>query len=278
MNRHATHIATALLSSAITVAAVSYWHQSRTPTTQPNDTRPLAVVATLPAVTPDNARLIQDQQQTITELEQQVAWLQGIMKLLGPNNRQDGGNPNSHPHIDRDNPKPPQQVWFDEQSLLEIGLDGQEVAALKARVDEFEMQKLRLRNQAMREGGARSGELYRALQQLDQHFKDSLNPTEYDQVLYASGLNNRVVVTDTLGNSPANIAGIRAGDVILSYAGEKIYDPSTLYRSTAQGTDGEMVTVKLQRGDETLTVYVPRGPLGTRFKPLRSEPVDNTRD
>jgi S1-C subfamily serine protease len=68
-----------------------------------------------------------------------------------------------------------------------------------------------------------------------------------------------------LGGSAAAEAGLRAGDVVYAYGGERIFKPWSLVQSTQGGRSGESVEVEVQRGSERLRVTVPRGPLGVRI-------------
>ena len=60
-------------------------------------------------------------------------------------------------------------------------------------------------------------------------------------------------------------AGVQAGDIILSYADERMFSWSDLRDATSDGERGEVVFLRLQRGGETLDISIPRGPLGVRL-------------
>ena len=283
MNRFASHLLSAAAGALITAVCASYWLPAMTAPTPPTvassrpsgTTVPAATVSTS-AETGDSEQLIQQQQQTIASLEQEVAWLQSVLEKLDSGTLQSSSPDNNTLDNNRrrgnDLPPPTRGVWFDDSSLQAIGMDAQAIAALKQQVEAEELEKLQLRNQATREGWNHTSKLFKQLRALDRQFRDSLTPDDYDKVLFATGRNNRVEITDTLENSPSNLAGIQKGDRILSYGGKRIFDPSTLVRSTTEGSLGEMVPVVLQRGDDRLTVYVPRGSLGMRIKPVRGSP------
>ena len=74
-------------------------------------------------------------------------------------------------------------------------------------------------------------ELLRPEDALRREFGDDV----YDSYLYAMGQGNRVMIASTLQDSPADVAGIRAGDTVLSYAGERVYSISDLQSATTSG-------------------------------------------
>ncbi len=64
-----------------------------------------------------------------------------------------------------------------------------------------------------------------------------------------------VRVTRVVENSPAALAGLRAGDVVLALDGEAVDDPAALDALVARRRGGEQVTLSVRRGD---TVYDAR--------------------
>ena len=164
------------------------------------------------------------------------------------------------------------EVWFDDSALLALGVDEADIADIKEAFNKAEMDKLYLRNQAARTGKPRGRLLMQELRKIQQDLQQQLSADDYDRMLYASGQNNRVQVSDTLISSPAAVAGIQRGDQIVSYAGERIYSSTTLYQATTQGEAGELVSIEIVRNGERINLYLPRGPLGTRFKPARAKP------
>jgi C-terminal processing protease CtpA/Prc len=95
---------------------------------------------------------------------------------------------------------------------------------------------------------------------------------DYDNILYASGQNNRIETERVLGESTADNAGIRPGDRIISYAGKRIFDESSLITLTAGGEAGENTRVEVLRDGEIVYLIVPRGPLGIKFAVIRVPP------
>lgn len=159
--------------------------------------------------------------------------------------------------------------------LVGAGLDDRTARALKGKVDDLAMQRLYLRDQAMREGWLgdqryreESQRLFAAQNGLRSEFGDNA----YEAYLYASGRPNRVQVQNVLDNSPAFEAGLRSGDQILSYNGERTFMTNELRTATQQGTAGEMIPLQVVRNGQTMDIYVPRGPLGIQMTGSSEQP------
>lgn len=162
---------------------------------------------------------------------------------------------------------------FDVDKLRQLGLDDVEISRIEDTFNELELQKIYLVNEAQRGSWIRSKRFRDESRQLQDNLRASLDNQQYDLMLYASGQNNRVEITSTLPNSPAESAGILSGDKIIQYGEQAIYSPKELHDATIRGEAGELVAVTVQRGNETLTVYLPRGPIGTRFRPGIAPPL-----
>jgi hypothetical protein len=162
--------------------------------------------------------------------------------------------------------------WFSEQALRDQGMSETEIQRLRERFDEVELDKLYARDQAAREGLTDSSRHYKEMRDIQEQFRKELGDHEYDAVLYASGRSNRVRVQDLLTGSPAANAGVRSGDVIVSYAGKRVFDPSSLYMRTKEGELGESVELEVVRGNQIVRLEVPRGPLGGKMEHFAAPP------
>jgi len=151
---------------------------------------------------------------------------------------------------------------LDEEALLEIGLVEQEVRELRDRWDEAQLAKLELNDRATREGWLARPRHRRQTALLDQELRTELGEGGYDQMLFATGQPNRVVVNTVIGGSAAAIAGIQPGDRVISYGSERVFTPKDVRRATVSGRKGEIVRVVVERGSSTHTFTVPRGPIG----------------
>jgi predicted metalloprotease with PDZ domain len=166
------------------------------------------------------------------------------------------------------------QGWFDEQALIEGGMDSVQASQLKAFFEQLEMERLYLRDQAAREGWdrARLRDEFRQLDDKEESLRDQLGESAYDAYLYASGQSNRVAVTSVLASAQAGQAGIEAGDHILRYDNQRVYNWRDLRRATTSGDISDVVEVEVDRDGETLQFYLARGPLGIRMDSLSVAP------
>ena len=164
------------------------------------------------------------------------------------------------------------ELWFNEQALLEVGLSQHEIEELRRQFDEVELEKLEARDRALREGWSSSSRHSRELRDIHTRFRQDIGEENYDRVLYASGRKNRVRVGDLLRGSAAEDSGVEVGDVIIRYAGQRVFDPSTLYIWTTKGDFGESIILEVQRGNETIRLAVPRGPLGGKLVSFATPP------
>lgn len=158
--------------------------------------------------------------------------------------------------------------WFNEQALMDAGVDQAKVSYIKNVFEQAEMDKLYLRDQATREGWVGSERFNDAMKEISDRtsaLRAQLNDNEYDAYLYAAGRSNRVIVESVLSNSPASNAGIQAGDVILSYDNKRIYSWTDLTSATSEGAANSTVAITILRDNQQQQVYMPRGPMGIRL-------------
>lgn len=164
--------------------------------------------------------------------------------------------------------------WFDEQALIVSGMDAARARELTLYYEQLELERLRLRDRAAREGWDRSARRaqFELLEDREDSLREQLGEDEYSAYLYAAGRPNRVEISSVLASAPAGQAGIRSGDRILRYAGERIYSPRELRAATTGGEFGDPVEIEVERDGEILQFYLARGPMGVRTDGLSIAP------
>ena len=70
-----------------------------------------------------------------------------------------------------------------------------------------------------------------------------------------------VVVSGLVPNSPASRSGIRNGDIILALNGKEVHCRTSLLSALSHYRPNDMITLALERNDESLTVQLPLAPL-----------------
>lgn len=154
---------------------------------------------------------------------------------------------------------------FDEEALRTAGLSMTIVKQTRERFEQLEMDRLFLRDRAIREGWMGTVRYSNEVEKLEgrkQDINNSLGDNGYDAYLYATNQSNRVVIRDMLQGSPARAAGLLPGDVVLSYDRKRMFATGDLQKATAGGHAGESVAVEILRNGQAMTLYLPRGPLG----------------
>ena len=162
-----------------------------------------------------------------------------------------------------------------EEAFVKAGFTPEQAAYYRQRHDEISMAQLYLHDQAEREGWLRSRRFVdeqRALRQRLEELQQGMDEDTYARYLYATGRPNQVGVRRVLASSAADSAGIRDGDVLLRYDGQRVYQASDLRRATRSGDMGEMVAVDILRDGQRIQTYVPRGPLGVNMSSERILP------
>ena len=84
----------------------------------------------------------------------------------------------------------------------------------------------------------------------------------YARYLEAQGQPTAIRITQVLGGSPANSAGLQAGDELVSYNGERVFNVMDLRNGTMQGQPGEDVVIEIERDGVRMQLTLPRGPIG----------------
>ena len=96
----------------------------------------------------------------------------------------------------------------------------------------------------------------------DSALRAEIGDIEYEQYLAANGRPTAVQVSNVMDSSPGQVAGIRAGDQITSYDGQRIFSTMELTQQTMQGVQGDSVVVGIVRDGVPMQIVLPRGPIG----------------
>ncbi|WP_163832148.1 PDZ domain-containing protein [Spartinivicinus ruber] len=138
------------------------------------------------------------------------------------------------------------------------------------RINEIRMKQLQSYYEAIRNPGTKQSRT-----SFSEAVRKELGDTTYDRYLYATGESNRVRISEVYETSPSEKAGLKAGDIILSYDDERIFTTSDLYRQLRKGEAGESIPVRVRHknGNES-TIYLPRGPFGFKGEKDISENPD----
>ncbi|MCF7990709.1 MAG: hypothetical protein K9M02_09725 [Thiohalocapsa sp.] len=162
------------------------------------------------------------------------------------------------------------------EALVRAGVAGDLADDLLWRTSQLSLQRLELRDEAMRDGWFGTERYRQELRRINQEqvsWRDSLGADAYDRYLFESGSNNRVQVDAVIPGSAGDDSGILPGDIIERYADARVLDYDDLRSATSDGQRGELVPVAVRRGGELLELWLPRGPIGVQLESTRAEPA-----
>src|SRR5690606_14265180 len=142
---------------------------------------------------------------------------------------------------------------------IDAGFTYDRATWIERRTAELQMQQLEAEYEAARNG--EPGQT-RNMPSVDEALRAELGDAEYERYLDASGRPTRIGVRSVLPSSPAEQVGLRPGDEIVGYAGQRVFDMDDLNRVTLEGRPGESVILEVVRDGQPLQLYVPRGPIG----------------
>lgn len=161
------------------------------------------------------------------------------------------------------------------ETLIAAGIPAEQADWIQARLDEYDLKQLYLKDRASREGWLNTARYHKERREYltaYQGLRPEIGDDSYDRMLYTLGRANRVAVRDTMQNGPGEQYGLRANDRILEYDGQRVFTSQELNALIARGTAGELVLVRVQRDGQLSDIYLPRGPMGVRLAASREVP------
>ena len=126
--------------------------------------------------------------------------------------------------------------------------------------DEIRMDLLQAEYEASRSGNEQ--DYWERASNYQGTLRDRLGESEYEKYIVAQGGQASIMVSDVIGTSPASRAGLKPGDRIVSYDGNRVYSMRELKNHAFDGDQGEDVIVDIERDGQRIQLVMPRGPLG----------------
>jgi C-terminal processing protease CtpA/Prc len=140
--------------------------------------------------------------------------------------------------------------------LVQAGLSRERAEWVNRRVQELQLQAEQAQFDAQR-----NGQQFRGMD-IDAALRKEMGDAEYEKYLAGTGRPTDVRVMDVLASSPAERAGLKPGDQIVSYGGTRVFEMGDLRTLTRQGNPGEAVTIEVRRDGQIVQMQVARGVLG----------------
>ena len=144
--------------------------------------------------------------------------------------------------------------------LIEAGFPPDQAEWIVQREAELQMERLQARYDAMR-GSEEQGFFGRGFSD-DSTLRAELGETDYERYLTANGRSTSVGIGNVIPNSPAQEAGLQAGDQIVRYDGERVFSMMDVAGHIMQNEAEGNVVVDIERDGTPMQLVIPRGPLG----------------
>jgi predicted metalloprotease with PDZ domain len=162
-------------------------------------------------------------------------------------------------------------------NLVAVGIDNFTADTIGREQNDLALRRLELRDKAVRANYFDSDRYRDELQILNdatKSIRQEVGDEFYDRYLYASRQPTRLRISSVMTTSAAESAGISDGDVLVSYAAQRIFSLGDLQASTSQGVRNEPVGITVIRGDREMSLTISRGPLGVQLIPTRVDPAN----
>ncbi|MDT8283240.1 MAG: PDZ domain-containing protein, partial [Gammaproteobacteria bacterium] len=133
-------------------------------------------------------------------------------------------------------------------SLLRGGIEPSIAEDIVRRKNSIELKRLELQDRATRENYLDTPRYFDELKDInkdDMSLREELGDERYDDYLFNSKQNNRILISSVMLGSIAEQAGIQKKDVVLSYDNKKMYTWQELKDATSEGQLGEYVSISI---------------------------------
>ena len=142
--------------------------------------------------------------------------------------------------------------------LVEAGFPPGQAEWIVQRESEMQMAQIEARYEAMRgEQGSRFFGM-----ESNSEIRAGLGDADYERYLAATGRSTSAGIGSVIPNSPAQDAGLKPGDEIVRYDGERVFSMMDVAGRIMQNPSEGNVVVDIERGGFPMQLVIPRGPLG----------------
>ena len=171
----------------------------------------------------------------------------------------DGGEAGAAVRDDRP-PRTASDADWRRSRLVGAGFSADRAEWIIRRESELQLQRMQVLYEARRTGERPPD--FRLSMDPERTLRDEIGDVEYEQYLEAYGRSTTVAVGSVLESSPGQRAGLQAGDQIVAYGGERVFNYDDLGSRTMAATPGQPVVVDIVRDGVPMQVVVEGGPIG----------------
>lgn len=214
--------------------------------------------------------LLEIERNARNELSDELESVRHSMAVLSSRSFDDGDSGGDRPSYEKREPSPNsiflgaaevdqllRQQQFDR--FVAVGIAPDRAHVILQREEEVEMDALRERFAAT-QAGATPQEVARitplAL------LRRELGDADYAKYLQARGRPTSITVREVLKSSPAEMAGIKPGDQIIAYNGQRAFNMDELTRLALESTARTTVPLDIIRDGQTIQIHIQSGRIG----------------
>jgi C-terminal processing protease CtpA/Prc len=146
------------------------------------------------------------------------------------------------------------------EALIEAGFLPSQASLIVRREAELQMDALQARYDAERSGDP--VDYFRSRNAGTDALREELGDADYERYLEANNRSTSISISSVIDSSPAQAAGLRSGDEIVRYDGERVFSMTDLTQQAIEGVPGQNVAVDIVRNGVPMQVVMPRGPVG----------------
>ena len=210
---------------------------------------------------------VSDERQARQWLQEEVLYLTEELELLSGDD-----DPAPQPDVDVEQPAEDSRSARREdyrrryseegriEALIEAGFLPSQASQIVRRESELQMDALQARYDAERSGDP--VDYFRNRNAGNDALREELGDADYERYLQANGQSTSVAISSVIDSSPAQAAGLRSGDEIVRYDGERVFSMTDLTQQAIDGVPGQNVAVDIVRNGVPMQVVMPRGPIG----------------
>ena len=143
--------------------------------------------------------------------------------------------------------------------LVDAGFSPADAQRIIERESELRLEALYAQYDAVRTGEPQN---FRDRVNSQDQLRDELGDASYERYLDATGQSTSVNIRQVMSGSAGQTAGLQAGDQVIAYGGDRVFNTGDLNQLTLQGSPGESVVVDILRDGQPMQIYIPRGPIG----------------
>jgi C-terminal processing protease CtpA/Prc len=156
---------------------------------------------------------------------------------------------------------------YERNKLVAAGFSASRIDLLRMRSAELKAESERRRSE-LRKSQPDMSMAY--LMDPDLDLRNEIGDAEYDRYRQALGRDLGVMVQSVLGAADSSLAVIKAGDVIVGYAGKRVYNEPMMQAMAMPNPTAAYVTLDIVRKGQPMQVVIPGG----RLALLSRDPMD----